>query len=134
MIKRKTPDAVYVHVGHRLRIRRKMLGMSQEKLGEACGLTFQQIQRFEKGKNRIGADRLRQAADILGVTVSFFFEGGAYGPYMSGCNAPSLADVTEFAYSGDGLRFIRAFTRISRVAMRSRIIALVRELAGPNGE
>jgi hypothetical protein len=77
---------------------------------------------------------LRQAADILGVTVSFFFEGGAYGPYMSGCNAPSLADVTEFAYSGDGLRFIRAFTRISRVAMRSRIIALVRELAGPNGE
>lgn len=134
MARRKTPDPVCVHVGGRLRIRRTMLGMSQKKLGEACGLTFQQIQKCEKGINRIGADQLRQAADILGVTVPFFFEGGACGPYMSDGNAPSPAYVNEFASSGDGLQLIRAFIRISRVAMRRRIIALVRELAGYDGE
>ena len=80
MPKHKTtsPSPIDIHVGNRLRKRRRMVGISQEKLGEALGLTFQQIQKYEKGIN-MGASRLQQAADILGVPVPFFFEGGADG-------------------------------------------------------
>jgi transcriptional regulator with XRE-family HTH domain len=73
MPKRKPPSHIDVHVGSRLRTRRMMLGMSQEKLGEAFGVTFQQVQKYERGVNRMGASRLQQAADVLGVAVPFFF-------------------------------------------------------------
>ena len=126
----KPPSPIDIHVGSRVRMRRKMIGISQEKLGEALGLTFQQIQKYEKGINRIGASRLQQAADILGVTVPFFFEGGADGPFESDGSAPSPAYVNEFVTSHDGLRLMRAFMRITRPAVRLRVVALVRELAG----
>src|SRR3954468_19767235 len=79
----KTPNPIDIHVGSRLRMRRMMLGMSQEKLGEAFGLTFQQVQKYEKGTNRMGASRLQHAAEILGVSVPFFFEGAPGGHELS---------------------------------------------------
>ena len=82
MARTKAPSAIDVHVGKRMRMRRMMLGMSQEKLGDAFGLTFQQVQKYEKGTNRMGASRLQQAADILGVAVPFFFEGAVGGTYQ----------------------------------------------------
>ena len=84
----KTPNPIDTHVGSRVRMRRMMLGMSQEKLGEAFGLTFQQVQKYEKGMNRMGSSRLQQAADILGVAVPFFFEGGPGGSRKMHGNAP----------------------------------------------
>jgi transcriptional regulator with XRE-family HTH domain len=83
----KTANAIDVHVGGRLRMRRMMLGMSQKKLGEALGITFQQVQKYEKGINRMSASRLQQAADALGVAVPFFFERAEGGPYKPAGNA-----------------------------------------------
>ena len=131
--KTTSPSPIDIHVGTRLRKRRRMLGKSQEKLGEALGLTFQQIQKYEKGINRMGASRLQQAADILGVPVSFFFEGGADGPFESDGSAPSPAYINEFVSSEEGLRLAKAFMRITRPAVRLRLVALVRDLAGDDG-
>ena len=77
---KKAPNPIDKHVGSRVRMRRMMLGMSQEKLGDALGLTFQQVQKYEKGANRIGASRLQQISLILQVPVSFFFEGAPAPP------------------------------------------------------
>ena len=79
MVRTKGPNTVDAHVGSRLRMRRIERGMSREKLADAFGLTFQQVQKYEKGMNRMGSSRLQHAADILGVRVSYFFEGGADG-------------------------------------------------------
>src|SRR6187431_3139942 len=100
----KAPNPVDKYVGSRVRMRRIMLGMSQEKLGEALGLTFQQIQKYEKGINRIGASRLQQAAEILGVTVPFFFEGGTDESYK-GTLSPSYID--DFVSSPEGPRLAK---------------------------
>jgi transcriptional regulator with XRE-family HTH domain len=113
-------------------MRRMMLGMSQEKLGEAFGLTFQQVQKYEKGVNRMGASRLQHAAQILGVSVPFFFEG-AQGGHIEGADTLSPAYVDDFVSSEDGLRLIKAFTRILRPAMRHRIVNVVQEIAAANG-
>ena len=103
MARTKGPSPIDAHVGSRLRIRRIERGMSQEKLGEAFGLTFQQVQKYEKGMNRMGSSRLQHAADILGVPVSYFFEGGADGPFeLPGGLSPSYVD--DFVASEDGLR------------------------------
>ena len=83
MAKRKPLNPIDAHVGRRVGRRRMALGMSQEKLAAGLGLTFQQIQKYEKGMNRMGSSRLQQAADILGVPVPFFFEGNADGPFKS---------------------------------------------------
>ena len=115
-------------------MRRLMLNLSQEKLGKALGITFQQVQKYEKGVNRMGSSRLQQAADILGVTVPFFFEGATGGTYKPDGSAPSPAYVNEFVSSEDGLRLIKAFARITRPAVRHRIVALVREIAGDEGQ
>ena len=128
----KVPNSIDIHVGSRLRMRRMMLGMSQEKLGEAFGLTFQQVQKYEKGTNRISASRLQQAAQILDVSVPFFFEGAPGGHKLEG-DAPSPAYVNEFVSSEDGLRLIKAFTRITRPAVRHRIVNLVQEIAAADG-
>src|SRR5262245_11880642 len=93
----KAPNPVDKYVGSRIRMRRIMLGMSQEKLGESLGLTFQQIQKYEKGTNRVGASRLQQISEILQVPVSFLFEGGPGGANPGGLNeAPSPAYVSDF--------------------------------------
>jgi transcriptional regulator with XRE-family HTH domain len=129
----KTPNPIDKHVGSRLRLRRLMLGMSQEKLAVAFGLTFQQVQKYEKGTNRISASRLQQAAKVLDVSVPFFFEG-APGGHTVGGSAPSTAYVNEFVSSENGLRLIKAFTRIARPTVRNRIVNLVQEIAGSDGD
>ena len=128
----KVPNSIDIHVGSRLRMRRMMLGMSQEKLGEAFGLTFQQVQKYEKGANRMGASRLQQAAQILGVSVPFFFEG-APGGHIEGGDTLSPAYIDDFVSSEDGLRLIKAFMRIARPAVRYRIVNVVQEIAAADG-
>src|SRR6266567_5291400 len=113
MTTNKTPNPVDKHVGSRLRMRRMMLGMSQEKLGDAFGLTFQQVQKYEKGTNRISASRLQHSAHILQVPVPFFFEGA---PSLPGAPAakgaePSPAYVSDFLATRDGLSLTKAFMR-----------------------
>ena len=131
MVSPKAPSPIDIHVGNRLRKRRRMLGMSQEKLARAFGLTFQQIQKYEKGVNRMGASRLQQAADLLGVTVPFFFEGADDGPYK-GALSPSYID--DFVSREEGQRLARAFMRIQRPALRLIIVKLVQEIVGDDGD
>jgi transcriptional regulator with XRE-family HTH domain len=133
MIAKKAPNPIDKHVGSRVRMRRMMLGMSQEKLGDALGLTFQQVQKYEKGTNRIGASRLQQISQILQVPVSFFFEGAPTvhsGPRSDGMNeAPSPAYVSDFLATSDGLALTKAFTRIGDSKLRRRIVDLVEQIA-----
>ena len=128
----KTPNPVDKYVGSRVRMRRIMLGMSQEKLGEALGLTFQQIQKYEKGTNRIGASRLQQISDIVQVPVSFFFEGGPTTTTINAegmAEAPSPAYVSDFLATSEGLALTRAFTRITDPKLRRSIVDLVEQMA-----
>jgi transcriptional regulator with XRE-family HTH domain len=132
MIAKKAPNPIDKHVGSRVRMRRMMLSMSQEKLGDALGLTFQQVQKYEKGTNRIGSSRLAQIAHILQVEVSFFFEGApavAPGVRHDG-NAPSPAYVSDFLATPDGLALTKAFMRINDSKLRRRIVDLVEQIAG----
>jgi transcriptional regulator with XRE-family HTH domain len=131
MARTKGDNPIDKHVGSRLRTRRVMMGMSQEKLAVAFGLTFQQVQKYENGANRMRASRLQQAADILGVPVSYFFEGGAEGPFESPGGLSSTY-VDDFVASADGLRLAKAFMRV-RPALQRRIVALVNEVAGGDG-
>src|SRR5207237_5643960 len=104
----KTADPVDKHVGGRVRMRRMMLGVSQEKLGAGLGLTFQQVQKYEKGTNRISASRLQQSAGILQVPVTFFFEGAPGVARQVKCSVPSPDYVTDFLATRDGLALIKA--------------------------
>ena len=128
----KAPNPIDKHVGSRVRMRRMMLSMSQEKLGDALDLTFQQVQKYEKGTNRIGASRLQQISNILQVPVSFFFEGApTSGDTINGAKeAPSPAYVADFLATSEGLALTRAFTRIKDAKMRRRIVDLVAVIAG----
>jgi transcriptional regulator with XRE-family HTH domain len=134
MLAKKAPNPTDKHVGSRVRMRRMMLGMSQEKLGDALGLTFQQVQKYEKGTNRIGASRLQQIAHILQVQVSFFFEGAPSvqpGLRSEGMGeAPSPAYVSDFLATSDGLALTKAFMRIDDSKLRRRIVDLVEQIAG----
>jgi transcriptional regulator with XRE-family HTH domain len=129
---KKAPNPIDKHVGSRVRMRRMMLSMSQEKLGDALGLTFQQVQKYEKGTNRIGASRLQQISLILQVPVSFFFEGAPASPGrpQGMGEAPSPEYATSFMATSDGLALARAFTRIENAKLRRRIVELVAEMAG----
>jgi transcriptional regulator with XRE-family HTH domain len=130
---KKAPNPIDKHVGSRVRMRRMMLNMSQEKLGDALGLTFQQVQKYEKGTNRIGASRLHQIAQILQVPVSFLYEGApTVGGHHSGgmSEAPSPAYVADFLATSDGLSLTKAFMRIKSSKLRRRIVDLVEQIAG----
>ena len=134
---KKAPNPIDKHVGSRVRMRRMMLSMSQEKLGDALGLTFQQVQKYEKGTNRIGASRLQQISHILQVPVSFFFEGAPASPGMTGAGAgagmseaPSPAYVADFLATSDGLSLTKSFMRIKNSKLRRRIVDLVEQIAG----
>lgn len=133
MMAKKAPNPTDKHVGARVRMRRMMLGMSQEKLGDALGLTFQQVQKYEKGANRIGASRLQQIAEVLQVPVSFFFEGAPSAPGHSASNgiseAPSPTYVSDFLATSDGLALTKAFMRIKNPKLRRRIVELVEQIA-----
>ena len=125
-------NPVDVHVGSRVRLRRMLLGMSQEKLGEHLGLTFQQVQKYEKGINRIGASRLFDLSQVLGVPVQFFYEelavSGAAGAGFG--ERPAESYAVEFLGSREGLELNKAFARITDSKVRRSIVDLVRAFAG----
>ena len=127
----KAPNPVDKYVGSRVRMRRIMLGMSQEKLGEALGLTFQQVQKYEKGTNRVGASRIQQISEILQVPVSFLFEGGPSGTATSEgfSEGTSPAYVSDFLATSEGLALTRSFTRITDAKLRRSIVELVEQIA-----
>lgn len=127
----KKSNPIDAHVGSRVRLRRMLVGLSQEKLGERMGLTFQQIQKYEKGVNRIGASRLFQLSQILEVPVQFFFEG-AQPAEESGAAGFAEPDTEAFLYeflsTRDGLELNRAFVKIADPQVRRAIVELVRSL------
>ena len=129
---KKAPNPVDRHVGSRVRMRRMMLGMSQEKLGDALDLTFQQVQKYEKGTNRVGASRLQTIAHILQVPVAFFFEGAPSAAVQLAPigEAPSPAYVSDFLGSSEGLALTKAFMRIKDPKVRRRVVDLVEAIAG----
>ncbi|TFF25447.1 XRE family transcriptional regulator [Jiella endophytica] len=133
---KKKPNPIDTHVGSRVRLRRTMLGMSQEKLGEALGITFQQVQKYEKGSNRIGASRLQHISDVLNVPVAYFFEDAPGSPAQtsSGMSETGSDYVVDFLSTSEGLQLNRAFVRIADPKVRKRVIDLVRTLAGSSDD
>ena len=128
---KKKPNPIDIHVGSRIRLRRTMLGMSQEKLGDSLGITFQQIQKYEKGTNRVGASRLQNISAILNVPVAFFFEDAPGDPSTG---QPGLSEasnsnyVVDFLSSSEGLQLNRAFVKIQDSKVRRKIVDLVKAL------
>ena len=134
----RKPNPIDTHVGGRVRLRRMMLGMSQEKLAEQLGLTFQQVQKYEKGVNRVAASRLFELAKVLGVGVQFFYEDAPTSPAGREL-APGFAEgqsenhIVDFQNTREGLELNRAFLRIGDPKVRRSIIDLVRSLAKEDG-
>jgi transcriptional regulator with XRE-family HTH domain len=128
----RVPDPIDRYVGSRVRMRRLMLDMSQEKLGNELGITFQQVQKYEKGTNRVSASRLQEMSYILQVPVPFFFEGAPQiaGRVGKGAEAPSPAYISDFLANSDGLKLVRAFTQISDAKLRRSLVRLVEQIVG----
>lgn len=132
----RRPNPMDIHVGSRVRLRRMLLGMSQEKLGDHLGLTFQQVQKYEKGVNRIGASRLFELSKTLGVPIDYFYEDAPLGtPGMAEdqqayASKSSENDVFDFLSTREGLELNKAFVKISDARVRRSIVELVRSLAG----
>lgn len=132
---KKIPNPVDVHVGSRVRMRRILIGMSQEKLGDALGLTFQQVQKYEKGTNRIGASRLQHIANILGVPVEYFFDGKPMDETtpmldMAEGSPDEATYVVDFLATSEGVQLNKAFVRIRDARLRRKVVELVKEIAG----
>jgi transcriptional regulator with XRE-family HTH domain len=134
-----TPHPVDVHVGRRLRLKRTILGMSQESVGKEIGVTFQQIQKYERGINRMGASRLYDFAKALGVPIAYFFEG--FGDYAAqdgtsfALNEPDAAGFEhEKVNSRETIEVMRAYYRIKNPAIRKRIVELIKAMAAEDSE
>lgn len=126
----KTPNAIDVHVGSRIRLQRTLKGMSQTTLAEGLGITFQQVQKYEKGTNRVGSSRLQAIANILGVPVAWFFEDGPVSALTSQGPEPGAGrEITEFLNSVEGLSLNRAFVAIQDDKVRRKVVDLVKTLA-----
>jgi transcriptional regulator with XRE-family HTH domain len=130
MQSRRQQSAILIdqQVGSRVRLRRLMLKLSQTDLADGLGLTFQQVQKYEKGMNRIGAGRLHQIAHILQVPVTFFFETPSPNPPSTVAQDQSLANLNDFMATRDGLTLAKAFMRIGDTKLRRRIVDLVEEI------
>jgi len=126
----RSPSAIDVHVGTRIRLRRQVMKMSQEKLGDQLGVTFQQVQKYERGANRVGASRLWEMSKVLEVPVNFFFDGFEESSfdddYVVGDELPV---VYEFINSSDGVALAKAVSQIKNKAVRRQILELARSLA-----
>src|SRR3954447_5964847 len=127
----KEPQDVDRHVGSRVRMQRMAIGVSEEKLGDACGITFQQVQKYEKGTNRMGASRLHHIARVLDVPIEFFYEGASSD---QGSNGPIMIDgqsrsMTDFLATSEGLGLVRAFTAIKDSKIRRRIVDVAKAVA-----
>ena len=127
--RKKVPNPADVHVGARIRMRRMILGISQEKLGTALGVTFQQVQKYEKGATRVGAGRLLEIANFLSVPVSYFFETAVFealerhGP--SGAIFAETDEFDQFVKSSEGIKLNNAFLGINDPAVRRHLLDLV---------
>jgi transcriptional regulator with XRE-family HTH domain len=123
---------VDVHVGKRLRVRRKMLGLSQEELGRSAGITFQQIQKYERGTNRVGSSRLYDFSRVLGVPVGYFFEGFAVEMQVSsverGGAEPAAVEQPDTLESKETLKLVQAYYRIPDPAVRAKVLGLIKSL------
>jgi transcriptional regulator with XRE-family HTH domain len=126
---KKKPNPIDQHIGARIRLRRNMIGMSQESLGEALGITFQQIQKYEKGTNRVGGSRMQAIAESLSVPVSYFFEDAP-----SATSTPDRFEatptITEMAAMPDMHRMMRAFSQINDARARRSIVEIAERVAG----
>jgi transcriptional regulator with XRE-family HTH domain len=128
-ITKKTPNPIDRHVGSRVRMRRMMISMSQEKLGDRLGITFQQVQKYEKGTNRIGASRLHHIARVLGVPIEFFYEGAPQvGAVQGFAESPASGYVADFLTTSEGLELVKAFIAIKDPKVRRRIVDLAKAL------
>jgi transcriptional regulator with XRE-family HTH domain len=125
------PNPTDVHVGSRVRLRRTLLGMSQEKLGEAIGLTFQQVQKYERGANRVGASRLYDLSRVLDVPVSFFFEDlpSVVGTEAAASGEPAEKGEHDPMLKRETLELVRAYYRIPDSHVRRRLFELAKALA-----
>lgn len=128
---RKVPNAIDVEVGTRIKLKRKLIGMSQQSLAGKLGVTFQQVQKYEKGANRVGASRLSQIATALDVPMSYFFDGNQ-GERKDDDN-PNISretnEVALFLSSTEGFNLNRAFMQIPSAAVRQKVVLLVKSVA-----
>lgn len=141
---KKKANPVDAHVGYRVRLRRMLIGMSQERLGDLLGLTFQQVQKYERGINRIGAGRLYEVAEILGVPINFFYEGmdgiqvpaengnGNGNGHGNGNGSEKPSAVMDFLSSNEGIQLSTAYMGIKDVKVRRKILDLVRSISTDN--
>jgi transcriptional regulator with XRE-family HTH domain len=128
VLKKKKPNPTDRHVGARVRMRRLMLDMTQTELAEGLGLTFQQVQKYEKGANRIGASRLQHIAEILQVPIAFFFDGAAEAGEFKTVEPKSLF-VSDFLASSEGVALVKAYMKIKDAKLRRRIVQLVEQIS-----
>ncbi|NND50681.1 MAG: helix-turn-helix transcriptional regulator [Rhizobiales bacterium] len=130
----KDPHPIDRHVGGRVRLQRTLVGMSQEQLGDKLGVTFQQVQKYEKGSNRISASRLWQISRILGTPVSFFFDlsPDIADPQLEGLAEAGQSEIGDMTHSTESLTLLRHFTQISDPTTRRAVIDLARSLAAAN--
>ncbi len=129
MMATKAPNPIDKHVGARVRMRRLLVGMSQEKLGTSLGITFQQIQKYEKGTNRIGASRLQQISEVLAVPVSYFFEDAQGEALPAGFSEKKNDYVADFLATSEGLQLTKSFMKVRDPKVRRRIVDLVSSIA-----
>ncbi len=133
------PSPIDVHVGSRIRLRRTLLGMSQERLGDQLGLTFQQVQKYERGVNRVGASRLFDLARVLDVPISFFFDDMPDGLIGNAARRPAgVADAPETIADDtmtrrETLELVRAYYRIADPNQRKKVFELVKAMARVEG-
>ncbi|CDZ46493.1 helix-turn-helix domain-containing protein [Neorhizobium galegae] len=131
----KKPNPIDVHVGSRIRLRRTMLKISQEKLADGLGITFQQVQKYEKGANRVGASRLQMIATILSTPVGYFFADAPI-PSSTTDSKPVVHEedaVTSFLATREGVELNLAFQRVANAKLRQNIVQLVKSLGAPSG-
>ncbi len=132
---KKSTGQIDKEIGSRMRMRRMLIGMSQEKLGDMLGLTFQQVQKYEKGTNRISVGRMIDIAHVLGVDIGFFFEGLTGARKAPGFTEPAQPPfVSDFMATQDGHHLMRAFTRIRNAKTRRAIVQLASSLAEEESE
>lgn len=131
----KTPDPIDIYVGARVRLQRELLGLSQTVLGQRLGVTFQQVQKYEKGTTRLGASRLQAAARALGVPVAFFFSKQHGSDVMAGVEpAPEAENILSFVYTREGLALNQAFIEITSSRVRRSVVALIKAMASDSEE
>jgi len=131
----RSPNPIDIHVGTRIRLQRQVMKMSQEKLGDQLGVTFQQVQKYERGANRVGASRLWKMSQVMGVPVGYFFAGlDRENAITEFTEDDELPIVYDFINSTDGVSLAKAVSRIKNKAVRRQILELARSLAKDEGD